>query len=274
MSDSLSPSTRPEGQQGWFWRGLSTQANVVGALILRELHTRYGRENIGYLWMIGEPFLLGTAIALIHTAKAHNYGSDIHPIPFILLGYCIFIIFRGIIGRAEGTLEANMPLLYHRMVTVFDMLLARALLEVVSIGVTLAILLALAISLDFAQVPARPLALLASVAFMGWFSFALSMIVCAATHDRKTISRFVHPFVYIMFPLSGAFYMLEWLPEPYRTWMSWYPMTIIFELARYGQFEYAHDRYVDIPYLVLTCLALTFVGMVAIKLVRRHVHLR
>ena len=38
-----------------FASALATQFRVIGALILRELHTRYGRENIGYLWMIGEP---------------------------------------------------------------------------------------------------------------------------------------------------------------------------------------------------------------------------
>ena len=41
------------------------QLTVIWALILRELHTRYGRENIGFLWVVGEPILFcgGVAIA-------------------------------------------------------------------------------------------------------------------------------------------------------------------------------------------------------------------
>ncbi len=266
--------TEQRGDRSWFWRGLTVQANVVGALIMRELHTRYGRDNIGYLWMIGEPLLLAIAISLIHMGHKTHYGSDIRPIPFVIIGYCIFIIFRGIVGRSEGTLEANMPLLYHRMVTVFDMLLARSLLELCSLTLTLFIMLFLAVSLGLADMPARPLFLLTAIMLMGWLSFALSMIICAVTHERRTAARFIHPFIYMMFPLSGAFYLLEWLPEPYRTWMSWYPMTVIFETARYGQFEFAKDTYVDIPYVLGACLVLTYVGLVSIKLVRRHVHLR
>lgn len=49
---------------------ISIQARVIGALILRELHTRYGRENIGYLWLVAEPLMLGTVISLLHNQGA------------------------------------------------------------------------------------------------------------------------------------------------------------------------------------------------------------
>src|SRR6201999_2003253 len=103
--------------------------HVIGALILRELHTRFGRENIGYLWVIAEPMLLAGVVASIHAGSKAHFGSDIRSVPFALLGYCMFILFRSIFGRGESTLQSNQPLLYHRMVTIFDMLLARAILE-------------------------------------------------------------------------------------------------------------------------------------------------
>jgi len=74
-------------------------------------------------------------------------------------------------------------------------------------------------------------------------------------------------------PICGAFYILKWLPEPYRTWMSWFPMTQIFEMARYGQFESLDDHYVNINYIIGWCLVLTYIGMLSIKIIRRHVHL-
>jgi capsular polysaccharide transport system permease protein len=66
---------------------------------------------------------------------------------------------------------------------------------------------------------------------------------------------------------------VQWLPEPYRTWLSWFPLTQIFELARYGQFESATLTYVDFPYLIGTNLFLLFIGLLALKAVRRSVHL-
>ena len=97
-----------------FWQALQTQGRVIYALIMRELHTRYGRDNIGYLWMILEPMMLASAVALLHVGGSTHYGTDIRPVPFAILGYGVFIIFRGIFTRAEGALESNQPLLYHR----------------------------------------------------------------------------------------------------------------------------------------------------------------
>jgi capsular polysaccharide transport system permease protein len=85
----------------------AVQMRVIGALIMRELHTRYGRENIGYLWMILEPALLATGVAAIHVGSGSHYSSDIRPVPFTVIGYGVFIIFRGIFTRAEGTIEIN-----------------------------------------------------------------------------------------------------------------------------------------------------------------------
>jgi capsular polysaccharide transport system permease protein len=34
------------------WRSLVIQARVVGALVMREIITRYGRHNIGFMWVL------------------------------------------------------------------------------------------------------------------------------------------------------------------------------------------------------------------------------
>lgn len=252
-------------------RGLDIQRHVIGALMMRELHTRYGRDNIGYLWMIVEPMLLASSVALIHMGQRSH--TELSPVAFTLTGYCVFIIFRSIISRAESTLEANQPLLHHRSVTIFDMLLARAALECAATVATLAILLAGAWAGGLAEPPARPLTLLGAIAAMGWFSFALSMPVCAATYASKAVAKFVHPITYILMPLSGAFFLLKWIPEPYRGWLSWSPMTQIFEMLHTGQFETVDSPYFDPLYIVGWCLVLTLIGLLSLRIARRHVHL-
>ena len=44
------------------------QRRVLGALLLRELLTRYGRNNIGFLWLFVEPMLFTLIITLFWTA--------------------------------------------------------------------------------------------------------------------------------------------------------------------------------------------------------------
>ncbi|MBB3475458.1 ABC transporter permease [Sphingomonas sp. BK345] len=259
---------------GGFWRGLKVQGNVIGALLMRELHTRYGRENVGYLWIFLEPMTLAGAVALLHVGSGSSHTTSIHPVPFAILGYTIFIMFRGMVTRADGALESNMPLLYHRRVTIFDMMFARALLEGAGTIVTYIVLIAFVIAIGMATLPARPLELLTGVGLMFWFSFAVSLLICAWTHDNRLVARFVHPVTYILMPLSGAFYQLSWIPEPYRSWLRWFPMPTIFELLRYGQFQSAKDTYVDVGYVAGWCLLLTYAGLVSIRATRRHIHLR
>jgi capsular polysaccharide transport system permease protein len=265
---SPAPRARPT-----FFQSLALQCNVIGALLMRELHTRYGRENVGYLWVIGEPLMLASMIALLHAGQPTHYANDMAPVPFSVMGYCIFILFRGLFNRAEGALEANAPLLYHKMVTVFDIMFARALLELVGTALSLVVLTALLISLGLADWPPRPLWLMLGVFFMFWFGFALSMIIVSITHENRTLGRMVHPISYIMMPLSGAFYRVEWIPETYRDYLLWFPLPHIFEISRYGYFESAKDTYFSVPYLTAVCLVLSYVGLVSMKIMRSKVHL-
>lgn len=255
--------------------GMDGQIHVIGALVMRELQTRYGRDNIGYLWLLAEPMLLAGAVAGIHVGggAGGHYGSDFRVVPFTLTGYCVFIIFRSIITRAETTLDANKPLLFHRMVTIFDLLFARALLESLSAIAALAILLSGSVALGVAEPPARPLLLLAAIMLLTWLSFALSMAICAVTYFSKAAAKLIHPLVYLVMPVSGAFFLLKWIPEPYRAILSWSPLNQIFEMVHVGQFESIETGVYDPLYAVFWCLALTAIGLLALRVLRRNVHL-
>jgi capsular polysaccharide transport system permease protein len=259
--------------RGTFLQGLAVQARVIAALMLRELHTRYGRENIGYMWLIAEPLMLATIIGSLHAGHHTEYGSDMKPISFAVLGYTVFIMFRGIVNRSEGGLESNAALLYHRMVTIFDIVTARALLETAGILLALATLTLILTFLGLGNLPERPLYLFAAIALMFWYAFGHSLIITAITHENRTIGRLVHPYSYFMIPLSGAFYQVEWVPHPYRDYLVWFPLPHIFELARYGQFRAANLTYFSGQYIVGACLILTWIGLICLKLVRSKVHL-
>ncbi|MDF0487749.1 ABC transporter permease [Sphingomonas sp. H39-1-10] len=271
--------TRGQDLRRLLWRttdGFDSQCHVIGALIIRELHTRYGRDNIGYLWMLAEPMLLAGAVAVIHVGSegtGNIHGSDLRAVPFALTGYCVFIIFRSIVSRSETALESNKTLLFHRMVTVFDILFSRALLEFLSTVCALAILLSAAVILGLAAPPARPLLFLAAVFLFSWFAFAISMMVSAATHFSHSASKLIHPAIYIFMPLSGAFFLLSWIPEPYRTWVSWSPSVQIFEMVHMGQFGSIEEAQFNPIYIVGWCLLLTVIGLSALRVLRRHVHL-
>ena len=258
-----------------FFEGLRVQFSVIGALIMRELHTRYGKRGLGYVWLFLEPMLLAVLVVSLRLiAKERHYGAGIGVVPFIVLGYTMFIMFRGIWNRADAAIESNLPLMYHRMVSIFDILMARAILEAAGSIAAFIVLTGLCIMVDMGDWPARPFYFITGFLEYFWFSFALSMILCGGTYESPTLQKFVHPISYILLPLSGAFFMVEWFPDKLHGLIAWWPMASVFEEMRYGWFEPASDQHFYPAYVCACCMVLTFLGLLSIKLVRRKVELK
>lgn len=250
---------------------IAIQARVVGALIMRELHTRYGRENIGYLWLVAEPLMLGTVISILHDQGSSRAGTN--PAAFAMVGYTIFILFRSMVNRAEGAIASNTPLLFHRMVTAMDICIARALLELAGTVMAFIILFGGCYAIGYVDLPERPLNLLAGIGAVFFISFGISMIITGGTYHNRLLERLVHPFAYFQIPFSAAFFQVKDVPEPYRDYLLYSPLPHAFELVRYGAFREASADYIDAPYTIAWCLVLNLLGLVAIKSLKHRIKL-
>ena len=252
--------------------GFAVQRRILKALVLRELHVRYGRDNIGFLWFIAEPLMLATVITIVHFSKHMAPKHGISVIPFTIIGYTIYIVFRGIFNKAEGAVEANQPLLHHHMVSIFDFMAVKAVLEVSACFTVMCLLLALAVAAGVASLPYRPLHLFVAFIFMAWYSFGLGLIASAVSYHNETLARLMHPFSYFMIPLSGAWWMISWLPPAVQAYFRWWPMALICEQARYGEFREAPDTFLAPGYVTFVCAALLYIGLLLTRRLRRRVH--
>jgi capsular polysaccharide transport system permease protein len=249
-------------------RGLEVQARVVGALILRELHTRFGRDNIGYLWFLGEPMLLASGVSLVHLTSRFPVPGGLDIVPFYVTGYCAYMMFRSNLNRAAATIEVNRTLLYHRQVTPFDLVFSRCLLEFAATLASMYILLGLATAVGLGHMPDRPLTLLLGMALMLWFTFGIAMIIAAASEFTTLTERLVHPFTYLSLPVSGMFFLIEWLPPSFQPWVALWPTAQITEIVRMGEFGQIESRWINIPYLVAVNAVLTLIGLAYLRLAR------
>jgi capsular polysaccharide transport system permease protein len=48
-----------------FLKCLGIQLRVLHALMMRELITRYGRDNLGVLWLVGEPMIFTLGVTTL-----------------------------------------------------------------------------------------------------------------------------------------------------------------------------------------------------------------
>src|ERR1022692_2232285 len=98
--------------------GDTARANlrIIWALLLRELTTRYGRDNIGFLWVIVEPMIFATGVAILWSIIKPPYEHGLKIIPFIITGYMPLILIRQTISFSVTAIRVNSELLYHRMI--------------------------------------------------------------------------------------------------------------------------------------------------------------
>src|SRR5215831_5308423 len=115
-----------------FREDLAMQWRVVGALLIREIYTRFGREGLGFAWIVAEPLIFAIPVLLTWSAVRAPYEYGLKLMPFLWTGYLPLLMFRHIGGRSLLFVRVNAGLLYHRQVTIFDIFLARSLLEVIS----------------------------------------------------------------------------------------------------------------------------------------------
>lgn len=251
--------------------GAIVQKDIIYALFMREILTRFGRHNIGFLWLFLEPLMLGTAVGCLHSFSGHALPGHLDPFVFSILGYIPFFMFRSIINRSPTALEANLSLLYHQHVSLTDVMLARNLLEFMACGgvITLTVLF---LSFFAGYPPEDPLLIIVGVILIGLLSNGLSMIFAAAGVKWEVFDRFVHPATYIFMPISGAFFALSWFTQDTRDMLLWIPNISIHEIIRSGQFGEALPGYYDLQYVLIWIVLTNFFGLLSLRAVKSQIH--
>ena len=246
-------------------RSLAIQRRVVFALLMREIITRFGRHNIGVLWLILEPMLFTLGVsALWYIAKLHTY-SNIPIVAFAITGYSSVLVWRNSANRCSKAIEPNLALMYHRNVKVIDIFLSRIILELVGATASITILTTFFICTGTMNWPVDVSLILGGWVLLCWFAIALGFIVGSISERSDTFERTWHIFTYLMFPLSGAVFMAHWIPSSARELLLWIPMVHGVEMVRHGYFGQIVPTYEDPTYFCIVNLVLTLCGLSLVR---------
>jgi capsular polysaccharide transport system permease protein len=251
----------------------STHKRIIWALLMRELSTRYGRNNIGFLWVIFEPLMFAGAVTIMWSLIKPPYEHGVKLIPFIVTGYMCIILYRHMIGHGVNCVKVNQALLYHRHITVLHLFFSRLLLEF--IGVTLAFLVIFTFMLAIGQMDVPkdlPIAYL-GWALLGWIGAGMAMILGALGEMFEFVERVVQVFTYMLVPMSGTFYMAAWVPPTFRKALLAMPFVHPVEMVRAGFFGEFVTTYYDFAYAAAWATGFTLLGLFLLQFVRNRVEI-
>jgi capsular polysaccharide transport system permease protein len=252
-------------------RSFALQRRVIGALLLREVITRYGRHNLGFVWLFVEPMLFTLGIAVLWTALKATHGSTLSIAAFALTGYSSILLWRNCSNRIVNAIAVNHSLLYHRNVRALDVFMARLLLEISGATMSLIVLTIVFSAVGLMRLPEDLWTVMVGWALLAWFAVALSLVVGAASERSELVDRVWHILTYLMFPLSGAGFMVEWLPKVAREAVYWVPMVHGTEMIRHGFFGNAVRTHEDPLFLIIVNAVMTLFGLALVLDVGRRV---
>lgn len=247
------------------------QGRVIWALVLREMQTRYGRENLGFLWIIGEPILFTAGVTIVWSLIRPSYEHGIPVTAFVVTGYTPLTMWRHCVARSVKAFESNGSLLFHRQVSPLDIILSRVLLEVMGSILAGLIVAAFAIALGFME-PPKDLALIyMGLAYHVSFCLGSALLFAAGSERSEIIEKITNIFSYLMIPASGSFSMVSWIPEQYQWILLLSPSVHGLEMIRAGQFGPGVHAIWDLSYVTSVNALMILIGLSLVLRSRRFI---
>ena len=253
-------------KQSW-----AIQQRVIGALFIREILTRYGRHNIGFLWLFLEPMTFTIGVTILWTVFKSTHGSDLPITAFAISGYSTALLWRNMPSRCIVAIQPNLSLLYHRYVKVIDIFISRLLVEGGGATISFISLTFLFSFMGWMDLPEDILKVALGWIMLAWFGCAFALLLGALSERTELVERIWHPFSYFMLPLSGVAYLVDALPPEFQKVVLYLPLVHGVELIREGLFGSKIVAHYDLGYFAMINLILSLFALIFVRKVSRQV---
>lgn len=217
-----------------------SQVLVVGALLRREIVTRFGEYRLGFFWMLFEPLLGVIVIGLVIGAMAQRTVPDIPYAFFLLNGYLPMQLLVGPMMSGINSIGANQGLLVYPAVRPLDTFIARFLYDLLTVLFSFTLFCSAAMWLGI-TVSLAHLHILMTCYLLIWMTgcgIGLIFGVAAAHYSEveKVVMVLKRPILFIsavLFPLSA-------MPSAAQKLLLYNPLVHTIELSRNALFPHYH----------------------------------
>jgi capsular polysaccharide transport system permease protein len=247
---------------------LRTQSRVIFALMLRDIRTRFFGHGLGYLIMIAWPLshiaILLSIFSL--TQRTTPYGDNM--VVFFATGVVPFIIFSYMSRFIMYSLVLNAPLLAFPAVKVLDILLARALLELLASALMTAIFIAILwlCNIDFwPRDPLEALYALGACALLGFGFGIINGVIAMAMRGWMMAYGLA---IIVFYITSGILFVPDRLPTVAAELLAYNPVLQCIEWLRSAYYDDYGSFLMDKSYAIGCAVVATFSGLLLERLVR------
>ncbi|MEZ5796718.1 MAG: ABC transporter permease [Paracoccaceae bacterium] len=233
----------------------------IGALMLREMATTYGKSPGGYAWAVFEPV---AGIAVLTLAFSFMFvkppiGSSFEL--FYATGLLPFFMFNTTCNRVGTSILFSRPLLIYPAVTFVDAVLARFLVTLLTELLVFSIVMAGILHFYAIRTVIDVPAVLLSLAMLSGLALGLGTLN-AYLFMRYPVWHVAWSIVNRpLFIVSGVFFMYDALPAEIRDYIWFNPLIHVIGAMRAGFYPVYNDDYIAPLYVLGLALALFLLGL-------------
>ena len=235
--------------------------NVIKALFLREVQTRFGTKKLGYFWAIFDAMLMVLIFAGLKTALAPKAMVGVDFSVFLATGFLAFFLWKNIINRSMNAFSSNKSLFVYRQVKPFYTLVSRVLLELLISSVASLIFLFIGWYFCFDIAVENFNFVILAVVWLVIFGFGLGLMSAVISMFYETYSKILNVILSPLMFISAIVYSVDSLPPILKTVILYNPLVHFMEMIRGNYFVALDTQYVDYTYMLYWTMIPLFVGL-------------
>lgn len=262
MNVSIGPRPRQR-----YWSAPGQRLRVIGALMVRDMGSRFGRASGGYMWAILEPLGGILLLSLAFGLALRNPPLGTSFMLFYATGVVPFSMFNMLSKSVGGAVQSNKGLLSYPVVSLLDAVFAKVALNFVTSLLVATLILGGIITFNGLHVNLDIASALLSVSLAALLGTGIGALNCVLFGFFPTWKNFWGVLTRPLFLLSGVFFTFESVPPAFQKILWWNPLVHVVGLMRAGFYGSYDAGYVSIPYVLGIALATFVLGS---YLMRRH----
>lgn len=236
---------------------------VIYAIIMREVRTRFGKSNLGYLRALLEPavFIAGFVVIWLAIGRASPVAVPVEL--FFLCSLFPYNAFMRTWDYTSSAITANTGLLMFPVVRPLDFFIARTVLEGAS-QILVFVILAIVIQGLFCEprhLPDNLLGVLGASMAAILLGASAGLVIGCLTMEFPSISVVMQLVRRLLFFTSGVFFMADSLPVIIKDYLYWNPVLHVTEWFRSAYFSESSSDFLDLQYLWGCIVVLMLAGL-------------
>lgn len=250
---------------------LRRQLNVMHAVILRDIRSRYFNHGLGFL--VVPLFPVGHALILLGiyqaTGRGAIFGDDL--VLFFATGLIPVLTFTYISRFMSTSIISNKSMLSFPAVHLLDIILARSVLEFVAIVLSIIFITVMLIALGSNPSPRSPPDAALALASITLLSIGIGLVVSVITAIVPIFSMLYAFFTVVIYLTSGAPIYLQMFPDEVLYYCSFNPTYHAVTWMRSAYYIGYPDHYFSKTYLLMWGMISLSTGLLMERLLRRQI---